>query len=75
MNEEPTTTIFEQPVFDDAIAARGEAILRMCVAVNQVKRAEARAALLKAVERITASIPVAPGERASILNVAGKNRL
>lgn len=72
---EDMTTIIEQPAFDDPIAARGEAILRMCVATNQIEDADARAALLRAVERITASVPVAPGEKASLLSATAKTRL
>lgn len=75
MSEEISTTIIEQPNFEDAIAARGESILRMCVGTNQVEDPEAKAALLRGVERLIASIPVAPGEKAAVLGVAGKTRL
>lgn len=70
MTEESTTTIIEQPAFDDAIAARGEAILRMCVAYNQIRDKDVRAALLRGVERIVASIPVAPGQSAPVSAVS-----
>lgn len=75
MIEESTTMIVEQPHFEDPIAARGEAILRMCVGTNQVEDPEAKAVLLRGAERLIASIPVAPGEKTPILGVAGKTRM
>ena len=76
MSEETATTIIEQPAFDDPVAARGEAILRMCLAARQIEEDDARATLLRAAERIIASIPIAPGGQASVLSgPATKNRL
>ena len=74
MTEESTTTIIEQPAFDDAIAARGEAILRMCVAYNQIRDKDVRAALLRGVDRIIASIPVAQGAGATVSPIPGSRR-
>ena len=75
MNED-AMTIIEQPSFEDPVAARGEAVLRMCLAAKQVRDREVKAALLRGVEKVIASIPVAPGNQATVSTVPGsKHRL
>lgn len=74
MSEE-SVTIVEQPSFEDPVAARGEAVLRMCLAAGQIKNKDARLTLLRAAERVISSIPVAQGVGASVSPVPGGRRL
>ena len=74
MSEE-NVTIVEQPASEDPIAARGEAVLRMCLAAGQIKNKDARLTLLRAAERVISTMPVAQGAGASVSPVPGGRRL
>lgn len=66
----------EVDIIDDPIAARGEALLRMCLAAQQIKDPDTRAVLIKGVERVIASIPIATTGQATVTTVPnGKSRL
>lgn len=76
MSEELTaTTIIEQPNFEDSVAARGEALTRMCLAAAQMKEGDAKQMLLRAAERVIASIPVAESRPGSVTTLKGSKTL
>lgn len=72
--DEETIRIVEPPIYEDAVAARGEVLLRICLNAPSIRDRATRAVLLRAAERMIASIPIAKNDTASIVGrVGGKS--
>lgn len=75
MNEDEPIRAIEPPIYDDPVAARGDVLLRMCLNVSHITDDEAKAVLLRAAERMVASIPVAKSDQATISKLPGGKSL
>lgn len=65
----------QEIVFADPFAERGEVIRNLAFALDEIQNEEGKAALLKAIERLTLSISVAEVKSAVVKGLKAKDSL